>query len=56
MSKADVCGRGEMRTSAAFWGFSTKFDINLDKKLLKFDVHDITNNTAIKSHCNTENI
>ena len=24
-------GGGEMRTSAKFWGFSTKFDINLDK-------------------------
>ena len=24
-------GVGEMRTSAKFWAFSTKFDINLDK-------------------------
>ena len=24
-------GSGEMRMSAEFWGFSTKFDINLDK-------------------------
>ena len=24
-------GFGEMRTSAKFWGFSTKFDLNLDK-------------------------
>ena len=37
-----------MRTPAKFWGFSTKIDRNLDKKLLKFD---IMNKTAIKSYC-----
>ena len=36
LSKADVWF-GEMRTSAKFWGFATKFDINFDK-LLRFDI------------------
>ena len=44
-----------MRTSSKFWGFSTKFDKSLDKNCKKFNIYNIMNNTAIKSHSNTEN-
>ena len=34
---------------------SNKISFGKKIRTLKFDIHDIMNNTAIKSHCNTKN-
>ena len=48
-------GLGKCKRPQNFGNFPQNSIKILIKKLLKFHIHDIMNNTAIESHCNTEN-